>query len=150
MSRSITEPKAPFDAFNPPQDGAAILHDPQAAQAYRDATADARHRQSSGLAPASSAVQPAPAAPTEAPLPMSGPANAFGGRHLQSLRKQADDLERSIQRGAFGAGGTVVEYLVAQQRESRRYVEDIQAEIQRIENLDDHGVRKLAFTLGAR
>ena len=66
------------------------------------------------------------------------------------LRKQADDLERDLQRGVIGAGGSVVEHLVVRQREIGKFLEDINAEIARLSSLDDEAVRSWAAKHGAR
>ena len=129
-----------------------IGHDPETAQAYRLAAQEAARRQASSLPPAGSRGQsPAPVAPAEPQLPMVNVARALAGRVRSGrLRKQADDLERDLQRGVIGAGGSVVEHLVVRQREIGKFLEDINAEIARLSSLDDEAVRSWAAKHGAR
>jgi hypothetical protein len=138
MSR-ITEPPSSLD-------GPAIIGVRPATPEWAENVA----RQASGVPPKGAReVKPEPAAPSEAPLPMIGVADAFVGRRIQQLREQAEGLEKSISRGCVGAGGVQVEYLVVQQRQARADVEQIREEIERIQNLDELAVRQLAYSLSA-
>jgi hypothetical protein len=148
MPRAITESPATQDAYTALGD-TVIGHTDEAAQPYRDAAADVRRRQQSGMAPASARVQAAQA-PAEAPLPMIGVARQVAGRRIQELKQQAEGIERELQRGCVGAGGNVTEYLVTRQREARSFLADINAEIDRINTLDDDAVRRFAHQAGAR
>jgi hypothetical protein len=147
MGRRITEPRAPIDAFNPPDDSAVILHDDATAQKYRKAAEEARRRGPGRVTPAQ---EPAPVPPGEAPLPLVNVARAVAGREIGRLRKQADDIERDIARGAWGAGGAVVEHLVVRQRESRALLEEVRAEVERLDSMNDDQVRRWAGARGVR
>jgi hypothetical protein len=150
MSRRTVEPVSPVDAFNPPADGPVILHDDATAAAYKAATEDARQRHRSGLPPASARGQQAVQAPAEAPLPLLGVARAVAGREIGRLKAEVAAIERDLQRGIVGPGGNVSEHLVTRQREARAYLEQVRAEVERIDSMDDEQVRRFAFGLGAR
>lgn len=149
MSRAITSPPATQDAYSA-QGDTVIGHTPEAAQAYREAAEEAARRQASGLPPQGSPVTSRPVVPSEAPLPAIGVARAVAGREIGRLKASAAAIERDLQRGCTGMGGTVTEYLVTRQREARASLEGILAEIVRLESLDDEQVRKFAFQHGAR
>ena len=81
---------------------------------------------------------------------MLGVARQVVGRELGRLRKQAADLERDISRGPIGMHGQIVPGLAERIQQARLALVAIQDEIRRIGALDDEGIRKLAFELGAR
>jgi len=113
----IAEPSLPADFMSP---GDTVLgHTPEQAAGYQAATADARHRQASGLAPAGSAVRQSPAAPLTAPLPMLGVARQILGAHLGRMRQQVAGIERDLSVPPIGATGQQVPYLVEAHRQAR-------------------------------
>jgi len=121
-----------------------LAHSPEQAAEFRAATADARHRQASGLAPAGSAVrQPAPA-PSAVPLPMLGVARQILGAHLGRMRQQVAGIERDLSVPPIGATGQQVPYLVEAHRQARLNLEVLRGEIARLDALDDAQVQAWA------
>jgi hypothetical protein len=143
MPNRITEPSLPADAYS---QGDTVIGVRLASPGHYDEIG----RQQSGLPPRGAREVIQPAAPTEAPLPMSGVANAVVGKELSRLREQATQLERSIQSPPVGPGGYQVDHLVSQRQQMRADLELLHEEIARIETLDDGQVRAFAYKLGAR
>jgi hypothetical protein len=141
MSQRITEPPSVKDSMSP---GDTIIgHE---AAFYRDGSLTASHRPR----PAVPGYEAPQAAPSEPALPMLGVARAVAGRHIQKLRAEAGNIERDLQRGIIGPGGNVTEHLVTRQREARVYLEQVQEEITRLEQMTDEQVRQFAYDKGAR
>jgi len=144
MPTRITEPVLPPDAFS--MGDTFIGHSPEAARPYRDASMEAMRRREAGI-PGQETAQAAPAAPS---LPMLGVARAKLGNHLSLLRQKAAGLERFLSSPPIGIGGQPVSHLIEQHRQARGELQALQAEIERINSLDDDATRRLAYELGAR
>lgn len=145
MPRRTTEPKAPVDAFNPPDDSPVILHDDATVQRYREAAEQARQHGPSRVFP-----DRQPAAAAAEALPMLGVARAQVGTELARLRQDAAGLEVQMQRGPVGMHGQVVPHLAERLRECREALRQVQERITEIESMNDDQIRQLAFELGAR
>jgi hypothetical protein len=130
MSRRITEPTAPVDAFNPPDDGSVIVHDDATAQKYRQAAERARRR-----GPTCTFPDPQPAAP-------SGPqvdvrlATQARDKQVHALRADLARLDKEAQQSPVGATGMVVPHLADRQRQVQAGVDAIRREIERLHALD--------------
>lgn len=134
----------PSSKTNPlPQDGpVAIGHSPEQAAEYRKVTANARHRQASGLAPqGSQAVQTA--APGEAPFPGVQVARQILGAEIARMAMQAEALER--QASAVPVIGSVLGPYAAdvnraadaQRAAAREQLAQVRAGLARLESLND-------------
>jgi hypothetical protein len=140
MSRATTEPALPPDALSA---GDTILgHTPEQAEAYRAATASARFRQASGMAPPGSAVQaPAPSAPG---LPHIGVARALLGAHLTRLCHEVALIERDLSVPPIGVSGQVVPHLLEQHRLAGESLDTLRGEIDRLSSMTDEQCRAWA------
>src|SRR6516165_7050582 len=107
------------------------------ASPYSEAAAEVRQRQAAGLPPAGSAVQITTAAPASEPLLPVNVARAYASREITRLRGQAEAIERELSRGPFGASGMQDLFLVEQQRAARAGLEEIRAEIARLDGMTD-------------
>lgn len=129
----------------------AIGHSDEQVAKLRAVTAEARHRQASGLAPQGS-VTSRPASPAEPVLPYIGSANAALGRELALLRAQADDRERWLSSSGIGAGGMPMMHqpgYATQRQAVCGELEAIREAVARLEALtDDQAVRSWAHSRG--
>ena len=151
MSTRITEPASNLDGASP---GDTVLgHSQEVAQAYRDAAAAHRQRQESGIHPAGSPVRSQPPAPPEAPLPMLGVARQVAGKEVNRLKAQAEAGQRDLNgRFTFGWNGQQISdpAVIAMRKELVAQIGATEAEIERLESMDDLAVRQWAFGRGVR
>lgn len=130
----------------------AIGHSDEQVAKLRAVTAEARHRQASGLAPQGSPVTGEPAGPAGPVLPYIGSANAALGRELALLRAQADDRERWLSSSGIGAGGMPMMHQPGYATQRQAVCDELEAireAIARLEALtDDQAVRSWAHSRG--
>jgi hypothetical protein len=149
MSRA-THPADPTDIYNPPPDAPVIMHDPAdpAVQGYREAAEKARR---SG--PGRVYQDPRPEAPAGPQLPYLHVAQVAAGREIQRLSCQVEAGRRELaSRFVFTASGQQVSDpgLIAMRAELAAQIDAAEAEISRIQGLDELEVRKFAYDRGAR
>jgi hypothetical protein len=141
----ITEPAQPLDAYS--QGDTIIGHE---ASFYRDGSLTATNRPRPGVPGYEVPQEAAPEAP---PLPTVQVAKAHLGREIQRLACRAEAGRRDLgQRFVFTAQGAQVSdpALLAMRAQLMAEIEATEAEIARLDGLDDLGVRQWAGARGVR
>lgn len=88
--------------------------------------------------------------PPETPLPSLGVSRALAGTEVKKLRLKVEALEREIINGPHGPSGMQTPYLVQRSQDARKELEEVNAEIERIEAMDGNQVRAWAYRRGQR
>lgn len=123
-----------------------IAHSPEVAQAYRDAAAESRRRQVSGLPPASAqAVQDTPPSAGQVDARLAAQAR---DKRIHALKADLMRYEKEAQRSPIGTNGMVIPHLVDRQRAVQGVIEGVQIEIKELAALDGEELIQWAVNSG--
>jgi hypothetical protein len=131
--------------------GDTILgHDPETAQAYRNAAAVVRQRAEAGLPPEGSPVRVTTEGPSERPLPFEHVARQVQGSKLRELETAKHHLEQDLARSAFGANGFPVTDpgRIQMRQDQERGLELLADQIEQLRGLEGDQLRKWASDQG--